>query len=132
MPITTKTDNNKQLTINTVIGDMPFEEFIATLKQFWEGSQTMNVLWDFREWTAFLSSEEIKAIVNYIKPHSVKRPKAKTALVVSRDLDSGISRTIMALGRIKELTYQIDTFRSYEDAIQWLDDEFAIQLVDEE
>jgi hypothetical protein len=120
MPITTDINNDKQLTTHKVIGDMSFEEFMTLMKQFWEGSQTMNVLWDFREWTASVSSEEIKTIVNYIKPHSVKHPKTKTALVVSRDLDSGISRMIMALGRIKELTYQIDTFQSYEDAMQWL------------
>ena len=120
MPITTEVDNDKQLTIHTVTGDMTFEEFIATLKQFWEGSQAMNILWDVRKWTTSLSSEEIKTIINYIKPHSIKRPKAKTALVVSRDLDSVISRMINALGRIKELTYQIDTFRSYEDAMWWL------------
>jgi hypothetical protein len=34
-----------------------------------------------------------------------------------------MSRMIMTLGKIKKLTYQVDTFLSYEEAIQWLDEE---------
>ena len=120
MPITTDIDNEKHLTTHKVIGDVPLEELMIPLKQFWEGPQTMNVLWDFREWTTFMSPEEIKSISDYIEPHYVKHPKYKTALVVTKEFENGMVKMISALGRIKELTYQIDTFLSYEDAIRWL------------
>ena len=67
MPITTTTDHDRQLTIHTVTGEPAFEDGMATLKQFWEGQPTMNVLWDFRKASlARVSFEETEAIMDYI------------------------------------------------------------------
>jgi hypothetical protein len=124
MPITTEINNDKTLTTHTVVGDVTFEEFMATLKQFWENLQTINVLWDFRKsGVSHVSTKEAVAVTNYIKHLSEKRIEGKTALVASRDLWYGISRMAQTIGEIKGLSFQMEIFRSYEDAIQWFDEE---------
>lgn len=81
MPITATIDHDRQLAIQTVIGEPFFEEGMATLKQFWEGQHTRNVLWDFRKASlAGVSSIEEKAITDYIKSHSEKSSGGKTPL----------------------------------------------------
>jgi hypothetical protein len=124
MPIKTEINNDKQLTTHTVIGDISFEEFMATLKQFWEGQQTINVLWDFRKGgVSHVSSKEAVAVANYVTHLTEKRVEGKTALVASVDLWYGISRMAQTLGEIKGLSFQMEIFKSYEEAIQWLDEE---------
>jgi hypothetical protein len=121
MTITSSVDDDKQLTIHTVIGEASFEEGMSTLRQFWEGRPTINVLWDFRKASlARVTAEETEETMNYIKRHSAKRSGGKTALVVSGELEYGLSRMSQAFGEIKNLTLEIEVFRSYEDAIEWL------------
>ncbi len=121
MPITTEVDNDRQLTIHTVIGDVSFDEVILALKQFWEDPHTINVLWDIRKGSVTnVFSKEAELIVNYVKNHLGKRPEGKTAMVVSGDLEFGISRMGQALVEINRISLHMEIFRSYEEAIQWL------------
>ncbi len=74
MSITTSVDNDKKLTTHTVIGEVSFEEVMITLRQFWEGQPTMNVLWDFRKGSmAQLSFIEIERVADYVTFQAEKR-----------------------------------------------------------
>jgi hypothetical protein len=44
MPIHTDMNPEKQLTIHTVKGEVTFEEAMATLKAFYSGNPTLNVI----------------------------------------------------------------------------------------
>ena len=124
MSITTIVDNDKQLTTHTAIEETSFEETMTTLKQFYEGKSTINVLWDFRRGSmALLSSVDLERIVDYVTFHSEKRAGGKTAIVVSRDLEYGISRVIETLREIRKVPLQLLIFRSMEEANQWLEEE---------
>ncbi len=124
MSITISVDNDKQLTTYTVIGEISFEEVMSTLKQFLEGQPTMNVLWDFRKGSmAQLTSGDLERIADYAMLHSEKRAGGKTAVVVSRDLEYGLARVLDTLRDIRKLPYQLEIFRSVEEANQWLDEE---------
>ena len=124
MSITTSVDNDKQLTTHTVIGEVSFEEGMTTLKQFWEDRPTMNVLWDYRKGSlARVSSVDLERMVDYVTVHSEKRAGGKTAIVVSRDLESGLSRVLDTLRDISRVPFQLQDFRSMEKANQWLDEE---------
>jgi len=121
MPVTTNADHDKQLTIHTVTGEPSFEEGMAAFKQFWEGKPTQNVLWDFRKASlARLSSEETEAMINYIQQHAEKRSGGKTAILVSKDLEYGISRMARTFAELKNIPFEMEIFRSIEEAIQWL------------
>ena len=124
MSITTSVDNDKQLTTHTVIGEVSFEEGMTTLKQFWEDRPTMNVLWDYRKGSlARVSSVDFERIVDYVTVHSEKRAGGKTALVGTKDLEFAMSRTFKTFSEIGNLPFQVEAFRSIEEANQWFDGE---------
>ena len=124
MPITTTISHDRALTIHTVTGDPPFDELMATLKQFWESQPTRNLLWDFSEARlAHISYSEARKIIDYVRPQTEKRAGGKTALVGSKDIEYGMSRTLKALREFQNPSYQLEVFRSMEEASQWLDEE---------
>jgi hypothetical protein len=124
MSITTSVDNDKQLTTHTVIGEVSFEEGMTTLKQFWEDRPTMNVLWDYRKGSlSRVPAVDLEVMVDYVTVHSEKRAGGKTAIVVSRDLESRLSRVLDTLRDIRRVPFQLQVFRSMEKANQWLDEE---------
>ena len=124
MSIRTRVDNDKHLTTHTVIGELSFEEIMTTHKQFWEGQPTRNVLWDLSMGSmALLSSGDLERIADYANLHSEKRAGGKTAVVVSRDLEYGLSRVLDTLRDIRKVPLQLEVFRSMEEAYQWLNEE---------
>ncbi|MEE9402450.1 MAG: hypothetical protein V3V47_04540, partial [Desulfobacteria bacterium] len=49
MSITSQTDQSKQFTMFTVVGEVYFNELMKAVESFLGGQPTQNVLWDFRE-----------------------------------------------------------------------------------
>jgi hypothetical protein len=124
MSITTSVDKDKQLTTHKVIGEISFEEVMTTLKQFWEGQLTLKVLWDFRKGSmANFSFIEIERVADYVTFQAEKRAGGKTATVVSRDSEYGLTRLIDTLRDMRRVPLQLKIFRSMEEANQWLDEE---------
>jgi hypothetical protein len=122
MPVKTEVDQEKQLTIKTVTGSPSFEESMLAFRQFYEGELTQKVLWDFR--TASLSeisSNHIEKILNYIQQHAEKRAGGKTAILVLKELEYGLSRMIQTLSECKAIPLEVEIFRSIEAALQWLE-----------
>jgi hypothetical protein len=121
MPVSSSTDDVRSLTIFTVVGELTFEEQMKTLRAFYGGSPTANVLWDFRMMEGNrLSSVELERLFSFIKSNQNKRPTGKTALVSANDLDFGLSRVSETLSQIKELPWGIQAFRSMDEALRWI------------
>lgn len=119
MPIITTVNEDRQLTINIVAGEVTFDELMTVIKGFWEKSPTPNLLWDFREGAlAGVGQKEIDIITNYI---SIRGKPGKSAFVASGDLDYGVSRMISTHGQMKNSPRTSNTFRSMSEAIKWLD-----------
>jgi hypothetical protein len=122
MTISLSVDALRDLTVFTVEGELSFEEQVEVLRIFYGGDPTTNVLWDFRNITGNrIQSEEASEIVSFIKRNEAKRPSGKTALVVSTDLDFGLSRVSQAYGESEGLPWEIRAFRSMESAYRWID-----------
>ena len=122
MPVSSSTDDTRSLTIFTVVGELTFEEQMKALRAFYSGSPTANVLWDFRLMEGNRSSStELVRLFSYIKSNQEKRSNGETALVAATDLDFGLSRVSETLSHINELPWDIQAFRSMNDALQWID-----------
>jgi hypothetical protein len=92
------------------------------LKAFYSGDPTANVLWDFRLMEGNrVSSEELEELFALIEDNQWKRPKGKTALVATSELDYGLSRVSETFSLIKELPWEIRAFRSFDMALDWID-----------
>jgi hypothetical protein len=124
MPITTEVDNDKQLTILRVVGEVSFKEIMTALKQFMEKQPTLNELWDFREGKLpTVTSGNLEQIAFYVRDNAHERAGGKSAFVASRDLEYGLSRMMRTLAEMKEVPLEIEVFRSFEEATQWLGEE---------
>jgi hypothetical protein len=94
---------------------------MVAFKQFYESKITKNVLWDFRKASLYnISSIHIEKILDYVRRHAEKRSGGKTAILVSKDLEYGVSRIIQTIIEIKGIPFKTEIFRSFEEAFQWL------------
>jgi hypothetical protein len=126
MPISTSIDESRDLTIFTVKGELTFQEEMETLKAFYSGEPTANVLWDFRLLEGErISLQELEAVSDFIKTNQSKRPQGKTALVVANELDYGLSRASMTLYEIRNVSLSLMSFRSMDEALKWIDGEIV-------
>jgi hypothetical protein len=121
MAILHSLDEDRNLTVFSVQGELSFEEQMAALRRFYDGTPTRNVIWDFRCMEGQrVSSEEMRKIISYIKRQDQKRPAGKTALVAATDLDFGLARMSQAYADQEELPWQIESFRTMEEAFIWI------------
>lgn len=121
MPATSSLDASRNLTLFTVEGDLTFDEQMAVLRDFYEGTPTANVIWDFRAMEGTrISAAQLREIIAFIKRHEGKRPRGKTALVSATDLDFGLSRMGQAYAEGDRLPWEMRAFRSMEEAIHWI------------
>lgn len=123
MPITSYVDKAKDLTVFTATGVLSFDQAMPLVKDFYDGDPTKHVLWDLTDIEEVqLTSEEIRAIVNYGPRYEGKRASGKTAFVVQKDFLFGLSRMFEIQSSMKEIPYQINVFRNIDEAYQWLDE----------
>jgi len=123
MAITRTLDEERDLTIFAVEGELTFVEQMAALRKFYEGTPTCNVIWDFRQLEGYrISSDELREIISFVKDRGKDRLGGKTALVSSTDLDFGLSRMSQAYADHEELPWRIESFRSMAEAFTWIDE----------
>ena len=120
MPVTSEVDHENQVTIFEVTGVATFEEGLETNKTFYAGDPTKNVIWDFSKADlSNITNEQFRSIVDSVKNLTGKREGGKTAFLVSRDLEYGISRMIGMFTEMNISPLQTQVFKSMDEAIQW-------------
>ncbi|MGD2029697.1 MAG: hypothetical protein PVG86_07125 [Desulfobacterales bacterium] len=125
MPITTKVDRTRNLTIFTLTGELSIDEILGTLKSFWEARElTLNTLWDARNAivTNLRSSEleNITGLLGQYRNRFEERKNGKAAIAASTDLQYGLSRILGTLYEREDVPIKLHPFRTMEEAIQWL------------
>jgi len=122
MPITFKTNQSKSLTIFTATGDVTYNEAVNTLGAYTKDGYTRLELFDFSNGTGqSFTSEQIEQVLEMGKANLDMRPAdGKTALVVSKDIDYGLSRVFQTLSEIEGITWEVEVFRSMNEAYEWL------------
>ena len=121
--ITTQIGVERNLRIHCVTGALTFDELIGSLKNLYSDPDFdpgMNSLWDLRE--ADVSSFEtpdIQNLRNYVGKHWGTEGKSKSAIVVSRDLDFGLSRMYEFYLQSKTSS-EVPVFREYDEGLKWV------------
>ena len=124
MHVTSSVDQEKQLTIITIVGDLSLEKLMEVIKPLYEKRPSKNVLWDVRNASmAPISNEDIQSIVKYLKQHGEVRTGGKSAIVASEDFNYGITRMIKTYSEIDKISFTMNVFRSMEEAVQWLEED---------
>jgi hypothetical protein len=122
MPITLQTDESKQLTRFTVVGEVYFNELIKAVESFLKGQPTHDVLWDFREAVpkGLFRLAEVSKMAKFAKDHGESRGSGKTALVASSSFSFGLISLYERITQIEGHPQTVKAFRSMDQAITWL------------
>jgi len=122
MIVNTFVDKKSSIIIHTVTGDITF----AQIKSSYEAilshpdfQDDMRVIWDIRDADASeFDSQEVIRLARYFETQLKHRSKFKVAVIVSRDLEYGLSRMYQVAAA--DLPAKIGIFINLEDAKKWV------------
>lgn len=121
MPVTVAPSITGDITRITLSGAVSLGEFIEALNAYAKKGPARLELYDVRELEGErFSAADIDQLIDYFRRHPDRRPpEAKTAIVVSKTVDVGLTRmfSILSDGIV---SFEIEAFRSEEEALAWL------------
>ena len=122
MIVNTVVDKKASVMIHTVTGEMTFEEIkssyeaVITHPDF---QRDMHVIWNIRDADASkFDSQDVIKIARYFETQTKNRAKYKVAVIVSRDLEYGLSKTYQVAAA--DLPGKIGIFNNLEEAKKWV------------
>jgi hypothetical protein len=122
MKVNTVVDKNAAIMIHTVTGNLTFEGIKSSYAESVthpDFQKDMKVIWDIRDADASnFDTHDVIRIARYFETQLKNRTKYKVAVIVSRDLEYGLSRTYQVAAA--DLPPQIEIFNNLEDAKNWL------------
>ena len=125
MEISTRFNEEENLRIHKVEGTIDVDQIKEMLSALYNSPDyvpNMNALWDLRaaDFTA-VTTEQITSLTAIVEKYWGKGGQGKAALIVSRDLDFGLSRMYEMLlsGSSPD---KVMVFRDYHEAENWLRD----------
>jgi hypothetical protein len=122
MTVNTVVDKKAFVVIHTVTGEMTFEEIKSSYESVCshpDFQENMNSIWDLRDADASkFDSQEVIKIARYFETQTKTRAKYKAAVIVSRDLEYGLSRKYQVAAA--DLPAKIGIFINFEQAKKWV------------
>ena len=125
MEISTQFNEELNLRIHKVEGPIDVDqlkEMLSALYKSPEYDPNMNALWDLRaaDFTS-VTTEQVASMTGMVEKYWAKEGQSKASLIVSRDLDFGLSRMYEMLlsGSSPD---KVMVFRDYDEAEKWLGD----------
>jgi hypothetical protein len=125
MEISTQIDKARNHRSHKVNGSISVDEIKKMLATFYQSSEydpDMDVLWDLRDADfSSVRSEDVASLTGMVEKFWGQGGKAKAALIVSGDLDFGLSRMyeMLLTGSSPE---KVMVFRDYDEAKNWLNE----------
>jgi hypothetical protein len=125
MHISTHIDTEKQIRTHNVHGMLNVNELTRQLREIYSSPEydpDMNVIWDLRKADfSAIEASEVTSFMEFVSKHWGQGGKSKGALVVSRDLDYGMSRMYEMLME-GATTSTITVFKNIDEAKKWLEE----------
>ena len=125
MEMSTQFNEEENLRIHKVEGPIDVDQLKEMLSALYESpgyDPDMNALWDLRtaDFTS-VKNEQIASLTGMVEKYWAKEGQGKAALIVTRDLDFGLSRMYEMLlsGSSPD---KVMVFRDYDEAEKWLRD----------
>lgn len=117
--ISIKIDPKTGLAIATCTGILNLDDAKQGAIALWKtvGWPGELVVWDFREATFDISSEDVQYIAQFIFSHQPEKPPSKVAFVTSRDADFGMARVFEVYRQ--DLRTMFRVFRNFDEALAW-------------
>ncbi len=122
MTVNTVVDKKASVAIHTVTGEITFQEIRSSYESVHshpDFQENMNSIWDIRDADASkFDSQEVIKIARYFETQTKTRAKYKVAVIVSRDLEYGVSRKYQVAAA--DLPAKIGIFINLDEAKKWV------------
>jgi hypothetical protein len=122
MTVNTVLDKKASVAIHTVTGEITFQEIKSSYESVCshpDFQENMNSIWDIRDADASkFDSQEVIRIARYFETQTKTRAKYKAAVIVSRNLEYGLSRKYQVAAA--DLPAKIGIFINLEEAKKWV------------
>jgi len=123
MPITSRIDKNRDLTIFIVTGRLSYDEVMTEVEAFYKGETTKHVLWDFLKTTERqITVEQAEKILSLKQRYEGESGSGKTAVVAHERFFYGLSRTFAMQSNLLKARYTVMVFSSRDTAYKWFDE----------
>ena len=121
MPVTFETTAIKDLTRITLAGKVTLSELTSTLNAYAQCGPTRLEIYDISRLDEDrFSTQEINILADYLKTAPNNRPPgSRTAVIAAHTVDIGITRMLSILAE-DSVSYELEAFRSEEEAMEWL------------
>jgi hypothetical protein len=119
--IETTVDKQYNLAIHKCLNEITGRDILETMQKFYNGSPTVNILWDLSSASMKeVSKETVRAALNIIQINKSNRQPGKTAIVTPSDLEYGMARMFQIMSNADDLPFNVGVFRTLEEARQWM------------
>ena len=108
----------------TVEGEIALDEAIDSMRELYEETrytEPTRLLWDLRAARFTLSNTEIEMFADFIRTNRTQG-RGRAAVVATEDLSFGLSQ--MYGLKTYDIPVDVEAFRDFDDAINWLKEEF--------
>jgi hypothetical protein len=108
----------------TVEGEFALDEAIDSMRELYEETrytEPTRLLWDLRAARFTLSNTEIEMFADFIRTNRTQG-RGRAAVVATEDLSFGLSQ--MYGLKTYDIPVDVEAFRDFDDAINWLKEEF--------
>ncbi len=117
-----KTIISENVTMRKVIGIPTVDELMTCLKKYYAGYPTKFVVWDLSACSlAQVTADDLRQIVSFVRSYEHTRLGGKTAIIAPNALEYGISRMLHAFADMQHFPSELQIFRYFTDAAQWLE-----------
>jgi hypothetical protein len=120
-PITRSLEAQNDLTVFTVGDRVDTEQVLAQVTSFLTEHPTQFALWILKAGSLEgLVRKDLQNIVDRGRTLGESRRGGRTAIVCATDLDYGLCRMFRTYGEIAQLPFEINVFRTQDEARAWL------------
>ena len=113
---------HNDVVILRVVGGATFAEITDALKQYFP-CVTKHLIWDYTDGTLVnVTSEQFNSVPELSKQYFINRSGGRTAFACPGDLVYGMFRMYTAFADNKNMPYRYEVFRSFNDALQWVEE----------
>jgi hypothetical protein len=115
------TDKNKNLTIITATGRLTAADFMQWVQAYYAGEVTQFILWDLTKANlSEITHDEVEAHAKFFNHLAGARKGGRSAFVFDSSLEYGLGRMYQILSEIENVPIDFQTFRSIQEAREWL------------
>jgi hypothetical protein len=122
MTVTIIVDKKDAVMIHKVTGEITFEEIKSSYKAVLshpDFQENIRVIWDLRDADASeIDRQDVIRLARYFETQLKNRAEFKVAVIVSRDVEFGLSRMYQVAAA--DLPAKIGIFINLEDAKKWV------------